>query len=449
MAGEIYISNLGSFDYQSILNMYYQANSLPIQLLQSQESKIDSEIKAYNDFETKINDFYDAFDSLTSTPVEGKVLNVVGQDVLAAQITDESAAIPGSYSVTVDQLAKNDIWLSQSGKSLDEAVATADGTLQISYAGEVVATIDYDTNVDDTSKPSTLQEIVDAINSAQDKVRASLVYDGSSYYLLLTGKDTGANNTIELKEVGDGDLLDQLQLGDNYSDSHVQTASDAEVTVFGKTLTSSTNTFTDAIPGVTFTVESTGTATINIETDTSQFEDALNKFIQAYNDIVDFVQKEGGKDGVLSGDTTLQMIRSAILSRLQPLFNLNLIDVDQDTGHLSIKTDVLSSLEEESPDTLASAINDVKTALYDYLVYLKSPDGPVELSIENLNDRKESLENQIDFMKKLLDEQMENLKNQLIQLQLFQEQMAEVRAKLTATFGQVSLLPTTTTDIQQ
>ena len=44
MAGEIYVSNLGSFDYQNILNMYYQANSLPIQLLQSQETEIDEKV---------------------------------------------------------------------------------------------------------------------------------------------------------------------------------------------------------------------------------------------------------------------------------------------------------------------------------------------------------------------------------------------------------------------
>lgn len=448
MAGEIYISNLGSFDYQNILNMYYQANSLPIQLLQSQETKIDEKVKAYKDFESEISNFYTAFDTLTSTPVEGKSLNVTDENVLTAKITDEQNVIPGNYSITVNQLAKNDVWLSQSGKSLDEAVATSNGTLQISYAGDVVATIDYDTDVSDTSKPSTLQELVDAINSAQDKVRASLVYDGNSYYLLLMGKDTGANNTIELKETGSGDLLDQLQIGDSYSGSHVQTSSDAEVTVFSKTFTSPDNKFSEVIPGVSFTVNNTGSSTIVVKEDTSKFEDALNKFIQAYNSIVDFVQKEAGKDGSLSGDTTLQMIRSSILSKLQPLFNLNLLEVDQDTGHLSVKTAQLTSLEETSPDTLKSAIGEVKSSLYDYLVYLKSPESPVELSIKNLNDRKESVEDQITFMKKLLTDQINALKEQLVQLQLFQQQMAEVRAKLTATFGQISLLPTSNTNSQ-
>ncbi len=446
MAGEIYISNLGSFDYRNILEMYYRANSLPIQLLQSQESEIDSKIKSYQDFESKIENFYSAFNSLISAPVEGKSVSSSDENILSVNITDELKAIPGSYTVEVEQLAKNDIWLSQNGKSTDEAVASASGTLQISYAGEVVATIDYDTDVDDSSKPSTLEEIVSAINSAQDKVRASMVFDGSSYYLLLMGKDTGAANSIELQEVGDGDLLDQLQIGSDYSDSHVQTASDAQINLFDKTLTSPDNTFSEAIPGVSFTVKRIGTAVVNVSEDTSKFENALHSFIQAYNDIVDFVQKEGGKDGVLSGDFTLQMIRSSILSKLQPLFNLNLLEIDKDTGHISIKSDKLTSLEKESPEVLESAMQDLKASLYDYLIYLKSPDSPVELSIDNLNDRKNSLEDQIALMNKLLNERIETLKQQLIQLQLFQQQMEEIRAKLSATFGQVSLLPSNGTN---
>ena len=448
MAGEIYISNLGGFDYQNILDMYYKANSLPIQLLQSQEKTVDSKIKAYQDFESKIENLYDAFNTLTSVPVEGKTIDVSDENVLTASVTDESKATPGVYTVDVNQLAKNDVWLSQSGKSADEAAATTSGTLQISYAGSVVATIDYDTDTSDSTKPSTLQEIADAINSAQDKVTASLVYDGSSYYLLLMGKDTGANNTVEIQEVGGGDLLDQLQLGDSYSDSHIQTASDAEVTVFGKTLTSPDNTFSQAIPGISFTVKGTGSADIKVSEDTTEFENALQKFIQTYNNIVDFVQNEGGKDGVLSGDTNLQMIRSSILSKLQPLFNLDLLEVDKDTGHLSIKTDQLNSLEQNSPETLESAIQDLKSDLYDYLVYLESPESPVELTINNLNNKKDSIEDQIDLMHKLLQDQLNTLKQQLVQLQLFQQQMAEVRAKLTATFGQISLLPTTGQNIQ-
>ncbi|SMP06918.1 flagellar hook-associated protein 2 [Desulfurobacterium pacificum] len=446
MAGELYVSNLaGTFDYQTILEAYYQAQMQPVLYLQQQEDAINTKISAVNDFETKIEAFYEKFDTLISGDLlNDKQVSVSNENVLSASVTDADKAVTGSVDVTVNQLAQNDVWLSQAGVSdLDSAVATAAGTIQITYAGNVVATIDYDTDTTDAANPSTLKEIADAINNAQDKVKASIIYDGTSYRLLLSGVDTGADNTISISEVGGGDLLDKLQLGDNYSASHVQTAQDAEITVYGTTITSSTNTFTDAIPGVELTVKELGTANVSISQDYSKFESALEDFISAYNDIVDFVQTETGKDGRLSGNSTLQMIRSSILSRLQPLFNANLLDVDKDTGHLSLKTDVLDSILSSNPSEMENVISDLKSELYDYLILLKDPTGPIGSMEKSLENQKEALDDQIEEMKKLVNDQIENFRQQLIQVQLLQEQMAEIRAKLTSVFGTPSLLPTT------
>ena len=443
MAGELYISNLaGTFDYQEILNLYYQSQIAPIQLLQQQESKISDKVSALNDFESRLNSLYDAFNKLTSTTLlEEKSVSVSSPDVLNATVVDPLKAVEGTYQVNVTQLAQNDVWLSQSGVSdLSSAVATSDGQITITYAGQTVAVIDYDTDTADSTKPSTLTEIAQAINDAQDKVKASVIYDGSTYRLLLTGSDTGKDSTISISETGSGDLLDRLQLGDDYSDSHVQTAQDAQIEIYGATITSPTNTFTDAIPGVELTVNSLGTSTVEISADYQPFKDALNSLIDAYNSIVDFINEKAGKDGVLSGDNTLYMIRSGILSRLQPLFNLGLLDVDKDTGHISIDSEKLDSLIESSPQTLEDALSQLKDSLQDYLLFLVSPDSPVENEIESLNDQKERIEERIDELNKMLSEQIEIFKKQLIQVQLLQEQMAELRAKIASTFGQTTLL---------
>jgi len=238
MAGEFYISNLaGTFDYQTILDAYYQAQMQPVLMLQNQESTLDSKLSAINEFQSLLSDFYSVFNDLTSTNIlEQKVASSSNENVLSVKVTDPLKAQVGSYDVTVKQLAKNDVWLSLSGvTSTDSAPATAAGTLQISYAGTVIATVDYDTDTT-TSTPSTLQEIASAINSAQDKVIASVIYDGSQYRLLLSGKDTGEANVISITEIGSGDLLDQLQLGDAYSSSHVQQAQDAISRSTDKTL---------------------------------------------------------------------------------------------------------------------------------------------------------------------------------------------------------------------
>ncbi len=448
MAGELYISNLaGTFDYKNVLDMYYQAQMQPVLYLQNQEDSINNKISAVNDFEEKIENLYDKFNALISTNLlNEKQVSVSDESILTASVVNPDKAVTGSIDVTVNQLAKNDVWLSQDGVSdLNTSVATESGTIQISYAGDVVATIDYDTDTSDSTKPTTLKEIADAINGAQDKVKASIIFDGNQYRLILSGADTGADNVISVKETGGGNLLDKLQLGDSYSDSHVQTAQDAEITVYKTTITSSSNTFKDAIPGVELTVKESGTANVSISQDYSKFKSTLEDFISAYNDIVDFVQTESGKDGRLSGNSTLQMIRSSILSRLQPLFNANLLEVDKDTGHLSLKEDVLDSILTSDPSKVSDIISDLKSELYDYLVLLKEPTGPIGSMEKSLENQKETLDEQIEEMKKLVNDQIESFRQQLIQVQLLQEQMAEIRAKLTSVFGTASLLPTNNT----
>jgi len=445
MAGELYISNLvGTFDYQQILSLYYQSQSAPIQFLKQREDIINQKITALNEFKSDIEGLYDAFNSLTSTTIlDQKEVSVSNPEVLSAEVSDPLSAQPGSVSVTVDALAKNDVWLSQSGVSdLSSAVATKAGEIQISYAGQVVATVDYDADATDSAYPSTLTEIADAINEAQDKVKASVIYDGSQYRLLLSGADTGAANTISVTETGNGDLLDQLQLGDDYSASHVQTAQDAQIEVYGATITSDTNTFDDALPGLKLTVNSLGTSTVTVTQDFKPFEDALNKFVDAYNKIVDFIHDKAGKDGVLSGDTSLYMIRSAILSKMDPLFQLGILSVDKDTGHVTVDSDKLNELLTTDPTAVKDALSQLKDSMQDYLLFLEGPDSPVSTEIKNYNNQVSSIEDQIDFLNKNLKEQMEMLKQQLIQVQLLQAQMEEVKAKLTSVFGTPTLFPT-------
>ena len=376
MAGEFYISNLaGTFDYKTILDAYYQAQMQPVLMLQDQESVLDRKLSAINEFQTLLSDLYSVFNDLTSTNIlEQKVTSSSNEDVLSVKVTDPLKAQVGSYEVKVKQLAKNDVWFSLKGVgSEDDIPATSSGTIQISYGDTVVATVDYDTDPS-TDIPSTLKEIASAINSTQDKVIASVIYDGSQYRLLLSGKDTGETNVISITEIGSGDLLDQLQLGDSYSSSHVQQAQDAIITLYGQDISNPTNTFRDAIPGLELSLKSVSSSpiSITIENDLTKFTETFQKFINAYNSIVDFVQTESGKDGRLSGNTTLQMIRSTILSKLQPLFDNNLIDVDKDTGHLTLDTVKLDNMLSSGPDSVETLLQSLKNKLYDYFIYLTS-----------------------------------------------------------------------------
>ena len=427
----VYLSNLaGTFDFNEILDIYKKAQEVYVDVLKDQKDSLEKKLEAINDFTALVFDLSNKFDSLVDSSLleRTKSASSSNEGVLTAQVSDYSKAIEGEVTVEVNQLAKNDVWYSQSGVSnLTTGVAGTGGTIEIKYAGEVVAVVDYTTS-------TNLEEIANSINEQQDKVKASIVYNGSEYHLLLSGADTGAGNTIEITETGGGDLLDVLQIGDSYPDSHYQTAQDAQITVYGDTITSSTNTFENVIPGVKLTVKETGTATVSVKEDFSEVKDTIQSFIDSYNSIVSFVKLETSRTGRLPGETTLSLVQSAILTRMRPLMELGIIDVNDETGLLSLNEESFENVVNENPEEIGNTLKDLKESLYDYLMNLTLPTGAV-YSLGNLyQTRINDLEERIEKAEDLISEQLETLRKQLIQAQMIQEELDAVSQRIKAVF---------------
>ena len=452
MANEVYLSNLsGQFDYKSILDKYQQLKSQQIALLQSRENTILKKKSVYESFTNSLNALDTTFSNLTdSTIFDKKSVAISDDSVLKVSITDPSKVKKTNINIQVNQLAKNDAWLSQSGVSDKDsgAVASQDGTIELKYAGSTVATIDYDTDDSDSSKPSTLQEIANAINNSQDKVTASIFYDGSNYRLLLNGKDTGKDNTIKLTETGNGDLLNQLQIGtydsngDGTDEDHgyVQEAQNAQINVYGTTVESSTNSFENVIDGLKIDVLSTSNSSVNvaIDSDYSDFKKSLQGFIDSYNNIVDFISKNTSKNGTLSGDFTLQQIRSSIFDKLDPLFELGILDVDHTTGKISADDSKLDNQLNSNLDDVKSKISDLKSELGDYVDYITGYDNPIKYKEESLDNQVNSIKDSIQFSAKRLDSEMENLKNQFVWLDKFLGEMNGIKSRLGSLFSSTS-----------
>ena len=442
MAGEIYLSNLsGQFDYQSILEKYKELKSQQITLLQNEESKIANQKSAYESFTNSLSALDTTFSNLTDPlTFDQKSVAVSDESVLSVTVTDPSKVSKTNLNITVNQLAKNDAWLSQSGVTDKDsgAVATADGAIDITYNG-TTTTINYDTNTSDSSKPSTLQEIADAINSAQDNVKASIFYDGSNYRLLLSGKDTGASNTISITESGGGDLLNNLQIG-TYGGSdhgHVQSAQDAEISIYGTTVSSSTNSFTNVVDGLKIDVLSTSSSGVDVtvDNDYTDLKKSMQGFIDSYNNIVDFISNNTSKDGALSGDFTLQQIRSSIFDKLDPLFELGILDVDHTTGKISLDSFKFDEELNSDPDNVKTQIENLKSSLGDYMDYITGYDNPIKYKEESLDNQINQIEDSITSLAKRLDEEMENLKKQFVWLDQFLGEMNSVKSRLTSLFA--------------
>ncbi len=393
---------------------------------------------AFSDFGDIVKEFRDIFDDLVSGDLDyQKKVSVSDENVLSASITNHATAIPTNLDITVNQLAKADTWLSQAGTSDKDssAVATTAGTLQITYAGNLVATIDYDTDTADSTNPSTLQEIASAINNAQSDVKASIFYDGTNYRLLLTGQETGSTKTISLSDTGD--LLNQLQLGSSFSGSHVQTAQNAQIQIYGQTVESETNTFSQVLEGVSFTVkqETTSPVRLTIEKDSEPLKEKLQELFDKYNELVDFIKTNTGEKGVLSGEYTLQSIRSELFSGLSPFMDLGLISVDKDNGHISLDSGKLDDLIQNDPDTLDSKISELKTNLQDYLKAVLDPDGIIKQKDKSYQRQIQNIEDSIELNTKRINQEIQTLKNQFVALQKMMAEFQDIKNRIAGLMG--------------
>ena len=217
-----------------------------------------------------------------------------------------SAASPGSFALDVTQLAQAGKVVSDSGFA-DLTTSIAQGTLEVTVGG-VTTMITIDATND------TLDGVRQAINNAGIAVEATILNDGSAVdplLLVISGTDTGAANTVSVQLVdGLGMALETF--------STTQTAQDALLTLDGIAITKASNTISDIINGVTLTLESIGTGTIQISTDTDGITEKIESFVDEFNAVIEFIDlnttldSETFETGLLFGNTAVRNIENQL-----------------------------------------------------------------------------------------------------------------------------------------
>ncbi|MBO8143131.1 MAG: flagellar filament capping protein FliD [Thermodesulfobacterium sp.] len=392
---DIYMSNItGLLDVDSIIQGLLQSKTQDIQdlqneraILQAQSSSLSNLLGALND----LNDFVETFN--VSNLFTGKSVTVGDSDILSATAESDTPNID-IRDLTVSKLSQEEIRTSSTGVTdLNSTIESATFTLRYWTS---------DTTYEETEinfSGGTLQDLVDAINSSQDKVEASILFDGTYYKLMLSEKGVG-NSTKETAtdsfviEISSGNLPTQLS-----SLETLQSAQNAEIQIGSNTFSSPSNTFEDIISGLTITVYQTGTTYISVEDDYSQVSSNLNDLLEKINSVIDLVNSQTAKGGVFQGNAIITQIKSQIFSQMSPLINLGVINIDDD-GMYSLNTETLNNLIETDLETLQSAISEVKTNF----------SSTLEGLIDTINTYKSTQDQQIER----INEEIEELQQTLI-----------------------------------
>ncbi|WP_158784532.1 flagellar filament capping protein FliD [Pantoea sp. BAV 3049] len=318
------MSWLDDFDPQTVAQSLAQATIAAQQSqLKTQQNRLSAQQKALTTLRTALTDFQTALKGFaTSGSSGGMVVNsaTASQEGFVS-LSASSSARKGLYNINVTQTASAD---QKAFENLTDAdIAAAEGSMKITIADKEVEI--------DMSSVSSLSELRDRINaeSGDSGATASLVRQNGNNVLMISSDNTGAANQVTLSATDDtfaAKLADATQ---------ISTARDAIITMGegdGMTFTSSTNTFSNTIPGVELTViRPTGNEplVINVDTDVSSSREQAQAFVTAYNKLrtqLDELTKSGGGDssesrGALAGDSGIGALESRLNALLRTNFN--------------------------------------------------------------------------------------------------------------------------------
>ena len=296
----------GPIDVNTLVRELMTVESQPLTQLQSQQSGVQAKLSAFGQVQSALSSLDTAISALkTNSAFTAAQASVTGSGV-AASVT--GAPAPGTYSISVSGIAQAQAAASAPLASASTVVGTGTLTIQLgtynSGTGFTAQSGSGPVNITINSSNDTLGGIAAAINSASAGVNASVVTDNAGSRLVLTSSNTGTANGFKLT-VADSDGnntdlsgLSQLAfdptatVGAGKNLTQTQPAADAQYSINGLPLTSSTNSITTAISGLTLNltqapaVGSTLQAQVTVGTDSNAVSTSVNNFIQSYNSLV-------------------------------------------------------------------------------------------------------------------------------------------------------------------
>lgn len=366
------------------------------------------------------------------------------------EIVDSStpADPPASFQIEdVSGTAAEDLGINRtaSGNTL-----TGFGLIDTAVDGSLEFTIDL-------ASGDTLNRLASKLNGATDYVQATVINDGSvsaPYRLSLTSTVGGRRGEI-LFDSGNLDLgLTTLSAPRDAVVLIGGDSSDAALVV-----TSSSNTVSNLVPGVTLDLLGTSDETINVTVsrDYEAVVSSVDKFVKAYNDAVGRIDQltdfnpDTEVKGILLGDSTISRIEAALgrsllqtVRDVDPRFSrLSSFGISLSDGKLEFDADAFRDVLESDPDAVEAFFAGGEEAFgADLESLLKSftdtNDGLIARQSNTIQSREDDLNDRIESLNKLLDSKRARLEREFSNLELALSQLQSQSSSLSALAGLAS-----------
>lgn len=413
--------------------------------LNLREVQIQADLSAFNSLKGALTDLKSSLSGLSSTS-SFATRTATSSDESIFTATAGSGAVSGATTIQVEQLASSHKLVSSDYADNDTVVGQGDLTIS-------VGSDSFTVNIDNSN--STLSGIRDAINEAADntgvtasilKVDDPLNPGETVSKLVFTSDDTGEDNALTITVANDPtgtdidtDGLSNLvyEAGVTENLTELTLAQDALIKVDGFDVSSSTNVFSDAIPGVTINALSADPGVsydLKVAEDKTAVKDKVKDFVQALNeykvayDFLTEVDLESKEAGLLTGDSTARGIHSAITRGITSVVSDGTgdyttlasigISITRE-GDYELDDSILSDALEADFDAVSELIageNGVVNGLDDDLDsflqtggIISSRNDTFEAQLKDISEQRVNLELRIESVEKRLRQQFTNM----------------------------------------
>ena len=313
-----------NLDTQDIINKMVSLEARSMDLVEAKKQIEQQKLASFQELKNRLQTFKGVVTTLNTQSrfiVNKSVFsnNSFSDSNKVVDITTTSSASSGTYSLIVNNLATESKLITSGYAGTTTSIASGTVTIVIGSSASATVTIDSTNN--------TLDGLRLAVNNLGLDVKASFLNDGDAtnpYRLLISGTQTGSSGTVTMSHTT---TQTPFSAGSSaISFETTQTARDASLLLDGVSITKSSNTVTDVISGAALKLQSAGSGTISLSTDTEAITTKVSDFVDEYNDLSLFLREQLALDseteetGVLFGNFAVQnlqqILRSSISSKV-------------------------------------------------------------------------------------------------------------------------------------
>ena len=311
------VTGVGSgIDTQGIVKALVAAEKAPKQAqIDKQTSSTSTTLSSLSVIKSALETYRAAIAKLNTATAFGSISGA-SSDEKIAKTTVTATATNGTYALEVTQLA-------MASKVSTDVFAGGASSLVNSGTESTTLTISQSDNHYDVSiEPgATLEQTRDAINSQlkSKNISANILTDANGSRLVLSSSTTGKGTDLTLSGA------DELTKGSKA----ITVPQNAEFTLDGVKLESTSNTVASVLSGVSLELIATGKSTVTVSTSNDQLKTSAQAFVTAYNALMTAITSQtkvtasatatGGTTttgGALTGDATMRSLISSVRNEL-------------------------------------------------------------------------------------------------------------------------------------